>query len=188
MFKNFFDILATFGANQPVRGSERIETVIEPAFDSLLASNWPRRAMDKFIGLKLPTQPRTKVVSRDLESAAQSKSPETTLSKPKLNSQTYINCDLRFFNLKYLVEQLGHFEVVHIDPPWRIKGAQRNNSSFMFSNNKFNLEYCTMSNQEIINIPVEHLATKGFCFLWILNSQMNVGYECMNKWGYEVID
>ena len=45
-----------------------------------------------------------------------------------------------------------------------------------------------MSNQEIINIPVETLAVKGFCFLWILNSQMHIGYECMNKWGYEVVD
>jgi len=57
-----------------------------------------------------------------------------------------------------------------IDPPWRIKGAQRNNTSFMFSNNKFNLEYSTMSNSEIMNIPVGVLSKKGFCFLWILNS------------------
>ena len=105
-----------------------------------------------------------------------------------LGSKTYINCDLRFFNLKYLVEQIGNFEVVHLDPPWRIKGAQRNNTSFMFSNNKFNLEYSTMSNKEIINIPVEVLSNKGFCFLWVLNSQMHIGYECMNKWGYEVVD
>lgn len=41
----------------------------------------------------------------------------------KMGSNTFINCDLRFFNLQYLVDQLGHFEVVQIDPPWRIKGA-----------------------------------------------------------------
>lgn len=41
----------------------------------------------------------------------------------KLQSDTFINCDLRFFNLQYIVDQLGHFEVVQIDPPWRIKGA-----------------------------------------------------------------
>jgi N6-adenosine-specific RNA methylase IME4 len=87
-----------------------------------------------------------------------------------LTSDTFINCDLRFFNLQYVVDQLGHFEVVLIDPPWRIKGAQRNNTSFMFSNNKFNLDYSTMSNAEIMNIPVEVLSRKGFCFLWILNS------------------
>jgi N6-adenosine-specific RNA methylase IME4 len=27
-----------------------------------------------------------------------------------------------------------------------------------------------MSNAEIMNIPVETLSRKGFCFLWILNS------------------
>lgn len=58
----------------------------------------------------------------------------------------------------------------------------------MFSNNKFNLEYNTMSNSEIMNIPVGVLSRKGFCFLWILNSQMHIGYECLNKWGYEVVD
>ncbi len=78
--------------------------------------------------------------------------------------------------------------MVHIDPPWRIKGGQRNNSSFMFSNNRFNLNYSTMSNHEIMNIPVETLSRKGFCFLWILNSQMDVGYQCMEKWGYQVVD
>ena len=45
-----------------------------------------------------------------------------------------------------------------------------------------------MSNAEIMNIPVEVLSRKGFCFLWILNSQLHIGYECMNKWGYEVVD
>ena len=35
---------------------------------------------------------------------------------------------------------------------------------------------------------MEDLSNRGFCFLWILNSQMNVGYECLNKWGYDVVD
>jgi hypothetical protein len=63
-----------------------------------------------------------------------------------LKSETFINCDIRYFNLDYVVHNYGHFDFIMIDPPWRIKGAQRNNSSYMFSNNKFNLEYNTMSN------------------------------------------
>ena len=70
----------------------------------------------------------------------------TTISKEKnenvfqanekwgLNVNTYINCDLRYFNLKYITELLGQFDVVLIDPPWRIKGGQRNDSSLMFTN------------------------------------------------------
>lgn len=75
-----------------------------------------------------------------------------------------------------------------MDPPWRIKGGQQNDSQFMFSNNKFSLDYNTMSNQAILNLHIEKLSQKGFIFLWILNTQMNVGYEMLNKWGYEVID
>ena len=40
----------------------------------------------------------------------------------------------------------------------------------MFSNSKFNLEYDTMSNQEIRDLKVENLSDKGFMFLWILNT------------------
>ena len=78
--------------------------------------------------------------------------------------------------------------VIVMDPPWRIKGAQQNDSSFMFSNSKFNLEYDTLSNQEIMNLKVERLSKKGFLFLWILSNQINTAYEMLNKWGYEVVD
>ena len=75
-----------------------------------------------------------------------------------------------------------------MDPPWRIKGGQQNDSQFMFSNSKFSLEYDTMSNQEIMDLKIESLSRNGFLFLWILNTQMNIAYETMNKWGYEVVD
>jgi hypothetical protein len=78
-----------------------------------------------------------------------------------LSSKTFINCDLRFFNFDLITSRVGHFDVIMLDPPWRIKGAQRNDSSFMFSNSKFNLEYNTLSNNEIISLPVEKLSKKG---------------------------
>jgi hypothetical protein len=78
-----------------------------------------------------------------------------------LASKTFINCDLRFFNFELITSRVGHFDVIMLDPPWRIKGAQRNDSSFMFSNSKFNLEYNTLSNNEIISLPVEKLSKKG---------------------------
>jgi len=110
------------------------------------------------------------------------------LTENHLGSNTYINCDVRYFNFDYLVNRIGQFDVIMLDPPWRIKGAQKNDSGFMFSNSKFNLEYNTMSNNEILSMPLEKLSKKGFCFLWVLNSILNVGYECLNKWGYEVVD
>jgi predicted RNA methylase len=79
----------------------------------------------------------------------------------ELKSKTFINCDLRFFNFDMITSRIGFFDVVMLDPPWRIKGGQRNDSSFMFSNSKFNLEYNTLSNNEIVSLPVEKLSKKG---------------------------
>jgi len=61
-------------------------------------------------------------------------------------SNTYLNCDVKYFNWDHFMSEVGKFDVLVIDPPWRIKGAQKNDSQFMFSNCKFSLEYNTMSN------------------------------------------
>jgi N6-adenosine-specific RNA methylase IME4 len=113
------------------------------------------------------------------------------------DKETYINCDIRYFNFDFLVEKLGGFDsnfffvngiVLVVDPPWRIRGGQKNDSQFMFSNSKFCLEYNTMSNVEIKNLQLEKLSKKGFIFLWILANQISVASEILNKWGYELID
>lgn len=45
-----------------------------------------------------------------------------------------------------------------------------------------------MSNEEIIDINVESLSESGFCFLWVMNSQLQFGLTCLNKWGYTYVD
>lgn len=37
--------------------------------------------------------------------------------------KTYINCDIRYLNLDFLTQRLGYFDVILMDPPWRIKGG-----------------------------------------------------------------
>ena len=106
----------------------------------------------------------------------------------KLQTDTFINCDLRYFNFDILISRIGFFDVVMLDPPWRIKGGQRNQGSFMFSNSRFSLNYDTLSNNDILSLKVENLSQTGFCFLWILNSILDFGYTCLNKWGYDVIE
>eukprot|EP00002_Diphylleia_rotans_P022530 TRINITY_DN4411_c0_g2_i8.p1 TRINITY_DN4411_c0_g2~~TRINITY_DN4411_c0_g2_i8.p1 ORF type:complete len:554 (-),score=64.39 TRINITY_DN4411_c0_g2_i8:120-1781(-) len=98
---------------------------------------------------------------------------------------TYVNCDLRYFNLSCL----GKFDVVMIDPPWRIRGGEREmGEQTLFSNTSFKHEYYTLSNQEILDIDIGALSTKGLIFLWVINSQMPFAFECLNKWGYEYLD
>lgn len=112
----------------------------------------------------------------------------------------YINCDLRYFNLK----SVGKVDIVMADPPWRISGAQKHGAhSNMFSNSmyklqfvigltcsidNFKLNYNTLSFEEIIDMDVETLSDCGFMFLWVLNSTLQQGLQCLNKWGYTYID
>ena len=45
-----------------------------------------------------------------------------------------------------------------------------------------------MCNEDIINLDVGALSDSGFCFLWVLNSIVDVGYKCLASWGYEIVD
>eukprot|EP01103_Thecamoeba_quadrilineata_P016776 TRINITY_DN5712_c0_g1_i2.p1 TRINITY_DN5712_c0_g1~~TRINITY_DN5712_c0_g1_i2.p1 ORF type:complete len:389 (-),score=44.69 TRINITY_DN5712_c0_g1_i2:129-1295(-) len=46
----------------------------------------------------------------------------------------------------------------------------------------------TLSNQEIIDIDVGCLSDSGFIFVWVINSQMQFSFECLNRWGYKYVD
>eukprot|EP01119_Soliformovum_irregulare_P024861 TRINITY_DN9021_c0_g1_i1.p1 TRINITY_DN9021_c0_g1~~TRINITY_DN9021_c0_g1_i1.p1 ORF type:complete len:619 (-),score=142.43 TRINITY_DN9021_c0_g1_i1:11-1867(-) len=98
----------------------------------------------------------------------------------------WVNCDLRYFPLS----SLGKFDVVLLDPPWRLRGNQNmnNNESTMFANCNFTLEYNTLSNEEILDVDVGCLSDAGFLFLWAINSQLPLAFQCMNRWGYTYID
>lgn len=90
----------------------------------------------------------------------------------RLNTTTYITCDLRYMDPESIITKFGHFDIVVVDPPWQNTPNEPN----------------TLTNQEILNIPLEKLSKGGFCFLWILNNNINAGYECLNKWGYDIVD
>lgn len=111
-----------------------------------------------------------------------------------LLTSNFINCDLRYYNMDFITEKFGSFDVVVVDPPWQSGGVQFSSDSlFVYPNSKVHPgrnppEYDSMTSQEIKDIPVEKLSRKGFCFLWVLSSTMAVGYECLRKWGYECVD
>lgn len=108
----------------------------------------------------------------------------------KWTEGTYLNCDLRYLDLKLLQ---GNFDVVLLDPPWRIKGSEDTaNGRTMFSNNAFHLGYNTLTKEEIFDVDVGCLSDTGLCFLWTINSQFPIinveGLECLNRWGYTFVD
>ena len=86
----------------------------------------------------IPEQALTKVVLKmsGTEETKETVKKDDAAAEGGKGVKTYINCDLRYFNFRYLTDRLGYFDVVLIDPPWRIKGGERNDSSFMFSNSR----------------------------------------------------
>eukprot|EP01091_Cochliopodium_minus_P009283 TRINITY_DN2252_c0_g1_i4.p1 TRINITY_DN2252_c0_g1~~TRINITY_DN2252_c0_g1_i4.p1 ORF type:complete len:1189 (+),score=400.35 TRINITY_DN2252_c0_g1_i4:141-3569(+) len=103
----------------------------------------------------------------------------------KFEKGHFINCDLRYFNLRQFK---GEFDVVSIDPPWKLKSGQSQNERTMFANCTFSLPYHTLTNAEIMDIDVGSLSKKGFIFLWTIKSQMEFAFACMNAWGYTYVD
>lgn len=74
-----------------------------------------------------------------METFAKHDLAKETLGRSPHSSTTFVNCDVKYFNWHGFTEKLGKFDVLIIDPPWRIKGAQKNDSQFMFSNCRFSL-------------------------------------------------
>ena len=83
----------------------------------------------------------------------------------------FINCDLRFFDLNKVTEKFGQFDVIVIDPPWQTGPSSDG-----------------MTSKQVMDLQVEKLASKGFCFLWVNEDIKNMGYACLSRWGYEFID
>ena len=178
----------------------------------------PQNQLDKLeeIRKKLEEAPTKKIEKRvgkkainvhDIAQTRGSKAKELAQNANYVHAQTYINCDLRYFNFDFLVEKLGYFDgiilalikskltfilVILMDPPWRIKQQkllpQPQNNAVPPNNRKANLDYDTMSNKEIMNLRVDKLSRKGFMFLWIQADELNTAYEMMSNWGYEVVD
>ena len=101
-----------------------------------------------------------------------------TKDKPNPNNDNQIICDIRYFDFEGLVNLTGHFDIIVVDPPYEgdIENAANHQNSM-----KINI-------QDIMNLRIETLSNNGFIFLWILNKYMNFGYDCLQKWGYEVVD
>ncbi|KII69994.1 N6-adenosine-methyltransferase 70 kDa subunit [Thelohanellus kitauei] len=97
--------------------------------------------------------------------------PVLTLDVPqvKLYPPQWVRCDLRYFD----VGILGKFDIIMADPAWDIH---------------MELPYGTMSDVEMMNLPVHQLQDEGFIFLWVTGRAMELGRECLKRWGYERCD
>lgn len=93
---------------------------------------------------------------------------EPCLNRGELPSQ-WISCDVRRLDLRIL----GKFGVLMMDPPWDIH---------------MTLPYGTLTDDEMKDLKIQQLQDDGILLLWVTGRAMEVGRECLAKWGYNRID
>jgi mRNA (2'-O-methyladenosine-N6-)-methyltransferase len=81
----------------------------------------------------------------------------------------WISCDVRRLDLRVL----GKFGILMIDPPWDIH---------------MTLPYGTLTDDEMKDLKIQELQDDGIVLLWVTGRAMEVGRECLVRWGYNRID
>jgi N6-adenosine-specific RNA methylase IME4 len=77
---------------------------------------------------------------------------------------------------------LGKFGTILADPPWKFM----NRTGKMAPEHKRLYRYHTMSNEDIMAMPVKELALpKSHLYLWVPNALILTGLEVMQAWGFE---
>lgn len=73
------------------------------------------------------------------------------------------------------------FGTILADPPWRFS----NRTGKMAPEHKRLSRYCTMSNEEIMELPVSQVAApQSHLYLWVPNALIQEGLEVMKRWGF----
>lgn len=77
--------------------------------------------------------------------------------------------------------QREQFATILADPPWRFM----NRTGKMAPEHRRLHRYGTMTNEDIINLPVGQLATPtAHLYLWVPNALLAEGLETMKSWGF----
>jgi len=76
---------------------------------------------------------------------------------------------------------LGQFATIMADPPWLFE----NSTGKMAPEHKRLFRYPTMTNEEIMAMPVNEIAfPKSHLYLWVPNALIETGLEVMKRWGF----
>jgi len=81
----------------------------------------------------------------------------------------------------FIEEVRGKYNTILADPPWRFK----NSTGKVAPEHKRLSRYPTLTLQEILDIPVNTVATENaHLYLWVPNALLAEGLEVMRKWGF----
>eukprot|EP00878_Enallax_costatus_P024456 GHUV01026097.1.p1 GENE.GHUV01026097.1~~GHUV01026097.1.p1 ORF type:complete len:534 (+),score=88.75 GHUV01026097.1:238-1839(+) len=123
----------------------------------------------KFVHYELDPEPEGDVLQQ--QQAGQQGQAGVMVPKylQALQEPQWIRCDVRDFRF----DILGKFGVIMTDPPWEIRQ---------------DLPYGTMSDEEMLNMPIADLQDDGVIFMWVVTRALELGREALAKWGYRRVD
>ena len=70
--------------------------------------------------------------------------------------------------------------MITIDPPWQLSTANPTRGVA--------ISYDTLSDKEILGIPLNKLQTDGFIFIWVINAKYRFALQLMEHFGYKMVD
>jgi len=75
----------------------------------------------------------------------------------------------------------GKYQLIVVDPPWPVKKIARK-----VRPNQIEMDYPTMSLQEIADLPVDSIATEdAWCFLWTTQKYLFDAKAILEGWGFD---
>jgi len=73
------------------------------------------------------------------------------------------------------------YQIIYADPPWNISYFKETKQGF----NNYNLPYPTMTDEDIIDLPVKDLTDiNTILFLWCIDSRIPILNKLMESWGF----
>ena len=79
------------------------------------------------------------------------------------------------------LSSIGKFGTILADPPWLFE----NRTGKVAPEHRRLYRYQTMSNQDIIDMPVEKVALpQSHLYLWVPNALISLGLQVMEAWGF----
>jgi mRNA (2'-O-methyladenosine-N6-)-methyltransferase len=96
-----------------------------------------------------------------------------------------ICADVTNFNFDLLVKKQlevaqGLFDVIMMDPPWKLSTSQPSRGVA--------IQYDSLSDEYIEQIPVPKLQKSGVLLVWAINAKYAFTVKIMEQWGYRLVD
>lgn len=74
---------------------------------------------------------------------------------------------------------MGEYDIIVADPPWKYELRETD------STHRGRTPYPNMTNDKILAMNVGGLTNRSaYLFLWVTNNHLELGFECIRKWGF----